>query len=144
MPRAIAILTAVALFLAAQAPKPVQVDWVRLRGLNYKTGRITDDTKQLDGANVRIVGYIVPLENDDVQKASEFLLVAHNGSCIHVPAPPPNQIVHVKMDGNKAVNIFFGDPVTVQGRMKIATVRSAYGDVAFQMAASSVEKYVDR
>jgi hypothetical protein len=129
--------------LGAETAKPPRVDWVRLRGLNYKTGRITGDTRQLDGTIVRLVGYIVPLESDDVQKASEFLLVAHNGSCIHTPSPPPNQIVYVKMTGNKSASIFFGSPVVIQGKMTISTAKSPYGDAAFQLAGTSVEQYKD-
>ena len=40
----------------------VNVQWMRLRGLNYKTGRINADVKALDGALIRIEGYPVPLE----------------------------------------------------------------------------------
>ena len=42
---------------------------------------------------------MVPLE-DDLDVVTEFLLVPYAGACIHVPPPPPNQIVYVKMDKN--------------------------------------------
>jgi hypothetical protein len=45
-------------------------------------------------------GYIVPLE-DDREEVKEFLLVPSAGARIHVPPPPPNQIVHVVMAGGK-------------------------------------------
>lgn len=60
----------------------------------------------LDGRNVRIPGYMLPLEfrGKDV---IEFLLVPWVGACIHTPPPPPNQIVHVKLEsGYEATDIF--------------------------------------
>lgn len=52
--------------------------------------------KALDGQNIRLPGYIVPLEVSEEGRTTEFLLVPYFGACIHVPPPPSNQIVHVK------------------------------------------------
>jgi hypothetical protein len=122
----------------AEDQKPIKLDFGRLRGLNYRTGRITADVKALDGAMVRIAGYIVPLE-DGMEQATEFLLVPTNGACIHMPPPPPNQIVHVKMGAGKKAKIFFGKAVWVEGKMSLSTVKSPYGDVAFAMSGTAVE-----
>ena len=45
----------------------------------------------MNGARIRIPGFIVPLEEAHHQ-ISEFLLVPYFGGCIHVPPPPSNQI----------------------------------------------------
>jgi hypothetical protein len=115
------------------------VPWMRLRGLNYKTGRVNDDVKALDGASVRMEGYVVPLE-DDMKESSEFLLVSSAGACIHTPPPPPNQIIHVKMSAGKRAKVELGKLFWVRGKMHIATVKSPYGDVAFQMEGLKVER----
>jgi hypothetical protein len=52
----------------------------------------------LDGQNIRLPGYIVPLEVSEEGRTTEFLLVPYFGACIHVPPPPSNQIVHVKSE----------------------------------------------
>jgi hypothetical protein len=114
------------------------VQWMRLRGLNYKTGRVNDDVKALDGALIRIEGYVVPLE-DELREATEFLLVSSSGACIHTPPPPPNQIIHVKMAANKRAKVEIGKLFWVGGRMHIATAKSPYGDVSFQMEGLVVE-----
>jgi hypothetical protein len=44
----------------------------------------------LDGAAVRIPGYVVPLEQTK-EGVKEFLLVPYFGACIHSPPPPSNQ-----------------------------------------------------
>ena len=43
---------------------------------------------------VRLPGYVVPLANAQDGRLTEFLFVPYYGACIHVPPPPPNQIVH--------------------------------------------------
>nr|BFE93749.1 hypothetical protein GCM10020185_42850 [Pseudomonas brassicacearum subsp. brassicacearum] len=52
--------------------------------------------KALDGQQIRLPGYIVPLEVSEEGRTTDFLLVPYFGACIHVPPPPSNQIVHVK------------------------------------------------
>ncbi len=47
---------------------------------------------------VRLPGYVVPLASTAEGRLSEFLFVPYYGACIHVPPPPPNQIVHVVLD----------------------------------------------
>ncbi len=49
---------------------------------------------ELDHASIRIVGYIVPLEQSKIG-IKEFLLVQYFGACIHTPPPPSNQMIHV-------------------------------------------------
>lgn len=72
--------------------------------------------ESLNGQQVRLPGYLLPLENDG-RKVTEFLLVPYVGACIHAPTPPPNQIVHVKHAGGfEATGMF--DPVWVQGVMR--------------------------
>ena len=48
----------------------------------------------MNGRNVRLPGYVVPLEAT-AGALKEFLLVPYFGACIHTPPPPANQIVHV-------------------------------------------------
>jgi hypothetical protein len=45
---------------------------------------------------IKIAGYVVPLEADR-KSISEFLLVPYFGACIHLPPPPANQIILVRM-----------------------------------------------
>ena len=116
------------------------VDWNLLRELDVKAGMAPSSLKNHDGKRVRIPGFVVPLE-DNKDRVSEFLLVPYVGACIHTPPPPPNQIVHVRTSDQKAVPVSLTDPVWVIGELRIATVRSQYGDVAYQVKALAVEPY---
>ena len=61
----------------------------------------TSIVEELNGQRVRIPGYLLPLEVS-ATKVTEFLLVPYIGACIHVPPPPPNQIIYVKIGQNKS------------------------------------------
>ncbi|GDY25384.1 hypothetical protein AHAT_12740 [Agarivorans sp. Toyoura001] len=49
----------------------------------------------LNGQDMRMPGFVVPLESDG-DKITEFFLVPFFGACLHLPPPPPNQIIHVR------------------------------------------------
>ena len=77
----------------------------------------TSFVEELNGQRVRIPGYLLPLEMSET-KVKEFLLVPYIGACIHVPPPPPNQIVHVNIVGKEGyrVNSLY-EPVWVSGQI---------------------------
>ncbi len=114
------------------------VDWGNLAELDYTTQVASYNLKRHDNTRVRIPGFMVPLE-DNARKVIEFLLVPDPQACIHVPAPPPNQMVYVKMN-NAGVNTAFG-PIWVYGIFKIVTKTSQYGDASFEMLADYIEPY---
>ncbi len=116
-----------------------EVFWQKLRELNYTTGQMTDDIRNLDGARVAIPGFVVPLD-DDGQGLSEFLLVPSPKACIHVPPPPPNQMVMVKMKSGKAPERKWG-PVWVRGKLRITESDSGFGKVSFLLYGEEAEKY---
>tara|TARA_B100000586_G_scaffold265342_1_gene236930 strand:+ start:1425 stop:1901 length:477 start_codon:yes stop_codon:yes gene_type:complete len=75
-----------------------EISWRELRKLNVKTGEMPLSLKKLLGKPIKIPGYAVPIEGDEgFDLVSEFLLVPVFGMCIHVPPPPPNQVILVKM-----------------------------------------------
>jgi uncharacterized protein len=87
-----------------------------------------------------VPGFMVPLE-DDLNQVTEFLLVPYAGACIHVPPPPPNQIVYVKMLKTTKVHVTFTDPIVVTGTLQISTVQSPYGDVSYDLSGETVLPY---
>ena len=132
----------VALNASGAAQQAAKLEWKILRGLNYRTGEQSPEIKKANGNLARVPGYMVPLEEES-EMVSEFLLVPYVGACVHTPPPPPNQIVHVKMEGGKRTKLSFWDPVWVQGKFEVVTVKSPYGDVSFKMSANLIEPYKD-
>ncbi len=126
----------------AGSPAPATLNWQTLQTLNFSLPRTQQKAPvlQFAGKRVSIPGFMVPLE-DDLDQVTEFLLVPYAGACIHVPPPPPNQIVYVKMNKNVKVQVTFTDPILVTGVLQISTVQSPYGDVSYDLSAESVVPY---
>jgi len=96
--------------------------------------------QSLDGKRVKLPGFVVPLEGDG-QKLSEFLLVPYYGACIHVPPPPPNQTVYVKVPkGDARIRRAF-DTVWVTGVMSAKPFTSDLATAGYQIQAESVTPY---
>ncbi len=127
---------------AAGADAP-PIDWRVLAGLDYLTGKTTDTLQKLDGKEVRVPGFVVPLD-DFMEDGAEFLLVPYYGACVHTPPPPPNQIIFVQMAGKKSVKLTLFDAVWMHGKLKIATVESPYGTVGFTLEGVKMEPYSSR
>lgn len=84
--------------------------------------RATMVNKKLDGQQVKLSGYLLPLDFSG-KSVSEFLLVPYIGACIHTPPPPPNQIVHaVSKNPTPYTSDDFFRPVSVFGKMKVQSL----------------------
>jgi uncharacterized protein len=119
--------------------KPIEIAWQGLRGLDLKSGKLSAEVEAVNNQIARVPGFIVPLE-DNSKQVSEFLLVPSPQACIHVPAPPPNQMVHVKMAPGTGATLSYG-PVWVQGRIKVQDVDGPYGKSGYFMTGEKVEPY---
>ena len=94
------------------------------------------------GQNVRLPGYLVPLE-DLPEGIKEFLLVPYFGACVHSPPPPANQIVHVKLD--QAVKRFRSmDTVWVTGTLSATKTDSHMGVASYRIDAKLVTPYSEK
>ena len=93
-----------------------------------------------DGKAIRIPGFIVPLEQNDEQKATAFFVVPYFGACLHMPPPPPNQILYVEYkEGIAAENLY--DPYWFEGTVKIDNHESALGTSAYSLVLDSFALY---
>lgn len=115
-----------------------EVDWRQLGEMDYVTGAAPDALKKFDGQMVKIPGFMVPLE-DNQRQVIEFLLVPTPQACIHVPPPPPNQMVHIKMKEG-ATEAAFG-PIWVYGTLRMQPKKHMYGESSFQMEGVGIEPY---
>jgi len=116
-----------------------ETDWNMLRKLDYETGERPADLAALDGKPIKVPGFVVPLDDDDTG-LSEFLLVPSPQACIHVPPPPPNQMIMVRMKSGKAPKRSWG-PVWIMGSLHIASTDSQYGKISYMLHGDSAEPY---
>jgi hypothetical protein len=94
----------------------------------------------LDGRRVKIPGFVVPLEGDG-KKLSEFLLVPYYGACIHVPPPPNNQVIYVRVPEADAEIRKAFDTVWVIGTLSAKPFSSDLAEAGYQMQAEQVLPY---
>ena len=86
----------------------------------------------LDGRRVSLTGYVVPLETDDQGRMTDFFLVPTIGACIHVPPPPPDQMIYVHL--TQAIPApELGDAGSLQGILRTTTHDDALASAAYSM-----------
>ncbi|MDW8479394.1 MAG: DUF3299 domain-containing protein [Xanthomonadales bacterium] len=95
---------------------------------------------ELDGQLVRLPGYIVPIDTNENGELTEFFLVPYFGACIHVPPPPPNQIVLVRPERPIPMTDIW-EAYWVEGTLKVETQRNDIAASAYTMSARSVTIY---
>ena len=97
--------------------------------------------KDLDGQQIKLPGYIVPLEVSEEGRTTEFLLVPYYGACIHVPPPPANQIVHIFSEMGVRIEDLY-QPYWIEGKLQVRASRSELADAGYQMEAEKIYAYV--
>jgi len=117
----------------------VQAMYVRMRKIWDNAPTVA----ALRGRNIKIPGFIVPLESTG-KGISEFLLVPYFGACIHTPPPPANQIIHVHarppVKGFETM-----DAVWVSGTLALARSHNAeMGSSGYRLQAAQVVEYVEK
>jgi hypothetical protein len=95
---------------------------------------------EMNDRAVRIPGFIVPLEFDSNQLITEFFIVPFFGACIHVPPPPPNQIIYVKSSKGFKFEALY-EPFWVSGVLKTSLIENDMATAAYAMDISLLEPY---
>lgn len=94
----------------------------------------------LDGQRVQLPGYLVPLGFQDSGAFQRFLVVPYFGACIHVPPPPPNQIVFVTLPSAMDLDDPYGAH-WVTGVLSTSTSTTELADAAYTMQGELVEPF---
>ena len=96
--------------------------------------------KEIIGKKIRIDGFMVPLDFDygEALTVEEFVLVPDAGMCIHVPPPPPNQMIFIKLKKPEKVRYMY-QPIAVEGILKnIPPIEEIYNSI-YEMTADNLE-----
>jgi hypothetical protein len=92
---------------------------------------------EFDKARGKMAGYIVPIDSNDRGELIEFFLVPYFGACIHVPPPPPNQIVYGKLEKPVPMPDMYA-PYWIEGTLEIERTDNELGASAYTMQVDSV------
>jgi len=93
-----------------------------------------------DGKAIRIPGFIVPLEQNEDKEVTRFFIVPYFGACLHMPPPPPNQILYVESEqGITLENLY--DPYWFEGVVSIEQKVDAMGTSAYSLSLDNYALY---
>ncbi len=96
--------------------------------------------ESLDGAAIRLPGFIVPLEFGEDERVTKFFLVPYFGACLHMPPPPPNQIVYAEFaDGLELASIY--NPFWLEGKLATTLTENEVARSAYYMAVDRLEPF---
>jgi hypothetical protein len=98
-----------------------EISWETLKTLENdpktKLPIAKGDLKKIIGKEVTIKGFMMPLDYDS-KAIVEFLLMPYVPACMHVPPPPANQLILVKMKKGSTVAPSFY-PIEMTGVLSI-------------------------
>ncbi|HGM5876201.1 TPA: DUF3299 domain-containing protein [Stenotrophomonas maltophilia] len=104
------------------------------RAKQFGSSRVVD---AVDGRAVDLDGYVVPLGTNDSGLVDELLFVPFYGACIHVPPPPPNQIIHVTLATPIALGDLW-DPYRLAGRLQVKRFDADIASASYDAAAATL------
>jgi hypothetical protein len=88
---------------------------------------------------VSIAGFVVPLDGER-EKTREFLLVPYFGACIHAPAPPANQVIHVVV-GKTASAIKLAPAALISGTIRVVRSDTKLAVTTYEMTIDKAEPF---
>lgn len=108
-----------------------------LSGFSQPVG--TGVVEELNNKKVRLPGFMVPMVMT-AEGVSSFILVPYMGACVHVPPPPPNQIVFVTTPQPFSEGTLFR-AVRVTGYLETQTIDTDVAQIGYVLDAEHIELY---
>lgn len=117
--------------------------WSLLAEYDLEKNKAGMNLKKLIDQKVEVSGFMMPLDYS-AKNIKEFLLLPYVPSCSHVPPPPNNQIISVKVKGKQGVKPLYY-PVQMEGILKVSKSKKSKDPYMpsgiFEMTVSKVEKH---
>jgi len=111
---------------------------------SYEQALVSSNTIQaLDGVNIRIPGFVVPLEINEQQVITRFFVVPYFGACIHLPPPAPNQMIHIEIKQGIHLETIY-EPIWVSGKLSTTLIADEMATSAYSMEIYVIESYDER
>jgi hypothetical protein len=97
---------------------------------------------EFNSRHIRIPGFIVPLEFNDQQIITSFFFVPYFGACIHMPPPPPNQMIYAEYETGIHLESLY-DPFWIEGTMSTTLVENEMATAAYSISVTAIEPYTE-
>lgn len=101
----------------------------------------TNIIPEMDGQLIRLPGFVVPLEFGDKEfDVTQFFFVPFFGACIHLPPPPPNQVIFVNYP--KSLKLAsLQDAFWITGKLKTTLTENDSATSAYSIELHTIEPY---
>ncbi len=97
--------------------------------------------KSIHNKWIKLPGFIAPLNNDNAL-ITEFLLVPYFGACVHVPPPPTNQTVLVRVADNNGIKMEDSmGAFWISGKIQLDTNKTDIGEAGYSIQDAMIEFY---
>ncbi|MEP2652371.1 MAG: DUF3299 domain-containing protein [Paraglaciecola sp.] len=108
---------------------------------SYQDALISTNTMaEFENQIVTISGFIVPIDFYNDKSVKSFFFVPYFGACIHLPAPPPNQMIYVELEaGFNDVDIT--KTYTLMGKLNIELFEDLMGTSAYTLDLVSITPF---
>ena len=116
-----------------------EIDAANDRWLPEFDENATKLNKELNGALIKMPGYVLPIDLS-TDGVTSFIMVPYVGACIHTPPPPANQLVFVDSETPWPSNQLW-DPVWVTGQIRHELQSTTIADIGYAMQAEKIEVY---
>ena len=129
--------------MAEQADEEIANAIAQAEDDRYQQALVSTRIKpEFDGRAIRIPGFIVPLAFDDKKAVTEFFIVPYFGACIHLPPPPPNQIIHASYPSGLELDSLY-DAFWISGTLATTLTENTVATSAYSMSADAIEIYTE-
>ncbi|WP_170410090.1 DUF3299 domain-containing protein [Ruegeria atlantica] len=98
----------------------IDIDWLldqRQTVIDRRTTAATAGNPHIDGQTITLSGFAIPAPEDADGRPVAYL-VPERGMCSHMPPPPPNQMIRVRLNGGWTPS-YFHEPVRLTGKLTI-------------------------
>ena len=98
--------------------------------------------KEFDHQNIKIPGFVVPVEINDAGRTTGFFIVPYFGACLHYPPPPPNQTIYAEyIQGFDIREIY--KPFFFKGEITISNNKNKIAESAYLLKTDEIEKFYE-
>ena len=94
----------------------------------------------LNEKEVRIPGFIVPVDFEQQQTITRFLLVPYFGACIHAPPPPPTQTIYAEFEPGYELKAN-SEPIWMEGKKFVSRVEENLATASYTLVANKIEPF---
>tara|TARA_R110002072_G_scaffold16147_1_gene63588 strand:+ start:4326 stop:4922 length:597 start_codon:yes stop_codon:yes gene_type:complete len=107
----------------------------------YQQALISTEVRpEMNGLMIRLPGFVVPLEFNEDQVITQFFLVPYFGACLHMPPPPPNQIVLVDAPRGLTVEEL-STPLWISGKLSAQVTENDMAMSTYSLKMMDYEPY---